>query len=633
VATVEIATGWPKYGRDTYAGRVEALLRARATSGDGTMTAREIVDAYVASHGEVDPHLITRGLQVVVRDGWARKVGGRLKRTLYAHATVTAAVEPRPDFVVSVLEALRAVVRERGAAVVVGEIVAALNERGMTTTGDEARKALETLAHASEEKARRAVGEWGKPLAKRWTVATTSGRPCVYWAPVEADVAAPGAHVCKSDLMRSAIAHAAIAFERPVGRQDVKIWAVAQRAGLLGGLPSSTAPGVATVEQVARGLEIAEFSATFNNIVGRATHAALLHPAAVHVVHTPFSRRGSVRPRVSYGEPTTEDYAACVAIDLGVMLRPADEMLGIDALNELAVDLDSPALRELALLRRRLLDHLVRAFAPPYFEPSAWLTAGIEKAARGRAVLMAHHGHGTESKYPNYQAIRRLQEEERHADAMRQLLSPSLGSGGDIQALTSVLNSEGLALGHLADLAREAIAISGRGVKHHNHVLAAARRVRGPIVGPQWAEDPRDAMAFLDAPDALLELAQQAHLPRLQALMLDARKVLGLVLRDPSPLRAALLALDSREGVARRAVVVALGLIGAPPELELAVPRADGADDTAAYLAALILGERDPTRRLALIAAADRRACRGARTITDHALMQAEGGACLAILD
>lgn len=76
----------------------------------------------------------------------------------------------------------------------------------------------------------------------------------------------------------------------------------------------------------------------------------------------------------------------------------------------------------------------------------------------------------------------------------------------------------------------------------------------------------------------------------------------------------------------RQALVIALGLLGAPAPMELAWPDPADTEDAAAYLAFVALGVDDEGERIRLATAADMRARGPAREVTEMDLGRIECG-------
>jgi DNA mismatch endonuclease (patch repair protein) len=118
------------------------------------------------------------------------------------------------------------------------------------------------------------------------------------------------------------------------------------------------------------------------------------------------------------------------------------------------------------------------------------------------------------------------------------------------------------------------------------------------------------------------------------ALLAAGKAALGLVVRDAPLLGELLAGLSPRDAMARRALLVALGLLGVTPDLDLAkLDRADPADAAAAALAIVLAGPDKDSEVAERLRALDLAAQGGARGVTEAARRRANGQRWLAILD
>jgi hypothetical protein len=136
--------------------------------------------------------------------------------------------------------------------------------------------------------------------------------------------------------------------------------------------------------------------------------------------------------------------------------------------------------------------------------------------------------------------------------------------------LVTVDQAPGVRLADLEDLAREALDVGDRQVRHWSPLVTGARRLRGPVRGGNSCEDVSETESVLDRVDAMLSIAAHAHLPTLNALLGAAADRLGHVLRDPVIVRSWLDRVPAGDVEARQALVVSLGLLGSPTPIEVA---------------------------------------------------------------
>ena len=137
---------------------------------------------------------------------------------------------------------------------------------------------------------------------------------------------------------------------------------------------------------------------------------------------------------------------------------------------------------------------------------------------------------------------------------------------------------------------------------------AAARRfpVRGArpstLAGPASALSSGDRLAVVDRVDAIIELVHHLVAPRAASLVKAAAVLLGHVMRDAATVTDLLGRLNRestpRNGAERRAVVVALGMLGAAVEAERAIPPRPAAEDGAAFLLSVLCRTWQPKAAL-----------------------------------
>ena len=147
-----------------------------------------------------------------------------------------------------------------------------------------------------------------------------------------------------------------------------------------------------------------------------------------------------------------------------------------------------------------------------------------------------------------------------------------------------------------------------------------ARRVPAPA-GPAGPRAFTSPPAVIDRVDALL-LYDAVALLRTAALLAPAQLLLGHLLRDAASLGAQLDRVPAGDDVSRRALVVALGLLGAPPASEAAVPDVRSVPDAAAYLLAVTLADAGGGAALG-----------AARAVTDAALLRLGAGRLLSVVE
>lgn len=121
--------------------------------------------------------------------------------------------------------------------------------------------------------------------------------------------------------------------------------------------------------------------------------------------------------------------------------------------------------------------------------------------------------------------------------------------------------------------------------------LAPVRRFPDPARPRVGFAEAATHVVHLDRVDALLALAGTVHAPQAQTLLRLGHAVLGHVLRDANAFDAWLEVLVDEDDQARRACVVAAGLIGYAVLWSLACPKPDGAADAAAWVLGLVAAD------------------------------------------
>lgn len=82
----------------------------------------------------------------------------------------------------------------------------------------------------------------------------------------------------------------------------------------------------------------------------------------------------------------------------------------------------------------------------------------------------------------------------------------------------------------------------------------------------------------------------------------------------------------------RQGLVVALGLLGSPPPLDIAWVNPQDPGEAAAYYAAVALGVDDESERVRLAQEADRRARGAAMEVSERAALEMESGVRLGVV-
>ncbi|NUS46340.1 MAG: hypothetical protein HOQ15_01970, partial [Gemmatimonadaceae bacterium] len=123
--------------------------------------------------------------------------------------------------------------------------------------------------------------------------------------------------------------------------------------------------------------------------------------------------------------------------------------------------------------------------------------------------------------------------------------------------------------------------------------LSGARRFKNleNKAGSRFGALATHPLSVVDRVDALRALYAVVATPKQRAMLTAAEQVLGHVLRDAAWLHARVVALRDHEVVARRALVVSLGLLGARVDYALACPSRDDPEDAAAWVFSAVLAD------------------------------------------
>lgn len=564
----------------------------------------ELREAFEQETGTRAPPSFTSEVHSLKRRGLLEVVGGRASHSLLA----PAGFEPdrghrEDDEVLVVLRALRAAYGRLGRPASTREVEAAAGRLGVPFTPDNAntvRQHLHTLCRETERGPRAAR----MPKARKITIKAPSGQPTSHWLPANAEPKrlATAAARSKSAAIRLAVGRVQDVLGRPATRTEIRWW--------LDG------PGV----------EEAVSSALSSRHAGRRLGKAWEwdqrsggEPGRLHRVVTPFTCHGGPPVRWSLGPPGQAAEALCHLDDLVSALRPADESESIRRLERRADALGSPPLMRLADIRRGLLAAVLRE-PQTGMEPEE--AAGVlAEAADGQRDWVARDLDArAEAKVPA--RLRGLDERISQLNAARAVLR--FTPEGALPQLRIVGEAGTATWDELAPALHATSARLGLGTAKSSRLIDAARRFpKGETPGRErFGAAGEHALSVLDRPDVMGLLYDLFRLPRTTALMRDAQLCLGFVLRDGALLRELFEDVPPGDRTARRVLVVAMGLIGEPLELETAIPEPGDPEMTEAWLLSVVLGRwLDAADGIRL---ADRRAQGAARRATDKALARIE---------
>lgn len=566
----------------------------------------EIREAYERSTAQSAPKSFTAEVCSLVRRGLLERVGGRNTRTLYAPpGSGLEGRENAEDDVLKVLGALRSAHARLKRAISTREVEQELRSQGgqlVSENIDAVRKALETLAR---DRARGAEGFHAAQVV-RVACETGTGIDSGHWVPAENAKSNASPRVAprsRADAIRYAVLAAEAALQRPVSRTELRWWRATPGAG-----------------DVHRGMLS---DAAFSDDLGRLARQDAGHAGTVgrlHAVRTEFSCHGGPGVRYLLLPPSPLDQALCGLEDAAFSLRPADEEHGIWVLSKQARVQRLEGLAFLAELRRDLLVHSLQRLVDPSIR-AGLLAHRLELAGEGLrrwAEITPKLSRDQEEA-----RAKRLSERVHQIRSIARLLEePPTEPGIPLRRVgeDGLVSLEGMrpyyeAAADLLDLRREGAA----------RLLENARRFPAPVSpsAERFGRAHELSLSLLDRVDALTGLFQLFPVPRANALLASAQMVLGGVLRDADVLTVVLGLLPRSARYVRRALVIALGLLGRRVEFKDFVGETWDAEDVAAWV--LAAGLADPAEALSELHRA-RRACRGgARRVVEEAVLRWDG--------
>lgn len=489
------------------------------------------------------------------------------------------------DDAMHVLDALRRAVADAERPVSTRAVAAQLRADGvvLTATGPNVvRKRLETLARP---RVRGSAATQG-PLVARAVAPTRDRLDAAYWLPIEAADGlrpvgiGPGGEYCvavehvayrsRAQAVRHAVSGASRTLGRPAARHEVR-WLMLTR----------------TSHEVAQGV-YRDLS-----IVERTDGAKA--PGRLATLRTPFTVYGGAPVRYYLQGPQPlppRFHDLAVLEDTILQLAVADEVDGIEALERRAAAQRSPTLRWIADRRREVLLGTLRAAvgATPVPDASDALRRTLRVWADWREAL------AQATQVPagaREHALRGLDHGRRHLEAARAVLGLTVAPAAAAPRVERTLIVGEYGSVPLASLRPYLSQVARRmGVEPERLRLGGCRRFP-PAQPSTHAPLGRSVriVADLDRVDVLSALAETLEAPRSRSLLQAGATVLGRVLRDPVVLTKALGRCAPHEQYARRALMVALGLVGAQPSIE--GPPSDEADVRALLTGIAVSGAAD----------------------------------------
>lgn len=559
---------------------IEVAIAEVARAGRG-LTVADLRAAFERATGSPAPASFTSEVASLHRRGLLDAVGGRSGHTLYAPAGARPPSTEELDDVLAVLAALEALWARLGRPVSTREVAREWRERARSQgTAAPARgpnfvrKSLETLSRPRT----RGYAGFREPRVVRRTVEMLSGRPSAFWMPARvADAGAENELIAgwrsQAEEVRYFIRGAHAALGRPAARSEVRWWLEYQA-------PTGHEPYLVRREAIGTAIDTTvKADRPYAGVRGR-----------VHETRTAFTCHGGAPPRYRLGAASAAELAQCRFEDVAMALRVEDERRSIEALERRGHILQSSAMEDIAWVRRRILRD--RLYAAAQTVGVAELRARLRHTGRTlTSWLRTSQRRG--GKYAGRQA-RYVAERTRHVGAALRVLE------ADIQPLPFERAVLVVGEGAAAPIAAfdELLATAARRKRLSDRQIRTwldpVRRVPvAQVGGRRIGSGAPEPLSWLDRADALLAIFGRFRASRTRVLLRTARLLLGEVIRDVGLLREWLRGLTADEGVARRAIIVALGLLGEAVPVEEAVPDPADADDASAWVLATVLAEPD----------------------------------------
>jgi hypothetical protein len=429
----------------------------------------------------------------------------------------------------------------------------------------------------------------------------------VHWRPVGSSHGVTVERT-KADLAREAIRVASAALGRPARRTEVLRWArtVCEE-------DRNHAAAASVLERRA--------TPTFN----AACYQDSRRGGPTVTVRTALTSRGSYPARFAWGRVGDIDLALCCALDAATLIDPRREHGVADQLGK---SLLSPSFAKHVLeARTAAATQAATALLPDAGLDWAKLLE-IDRAAADTLADWTERGPETKFKKDAY--IESLGRASDQLGALADLVSTPPPSGRTVR---HIADYRGTRLEDLEEVGAEVRDLAGLEFDHWRALFSDVRRLRGAVAGGISTDDLDDTRSWLDRPDALVHAVRQVHLPQIDAFVSSAELVLGASLRDADLLLEWLSDGTACSPTDKEAVIVALGLLGRPAPLDLVWPDRRDGHRAAAVIACLALGVDDPKDRVARIEAVERAANGPARAIAEQALLRAQMGSCLSVLD
>lgn len=586
---------------------VELIWQQANSMGRGVEVG-EVRSAYEYATGDSAPSSLTSELHSLKRRGVIEVVGGRPGRTLFALPGQDVAGSNAEDEVLQVWDAVRRGWRRWKEPLSTRQVAEELERAGVSLRSDDpnaVRKRLETLSRRTERGPRNSR----RPKVRRIEMEAEGGFPVTYWMPANADwVPGPLKPRSKAEWARKAVAAVHDALGIPPSRTDVRWWL-------------DTLPEAHHLRGVVEPSEIG--TVLTDTLKADAEHQGV--PGRLHELTTGLTCHGGAPSRYSARPPTALDSAACKVQDFLLMLRPADELEGIENLRRRAQVLESAEAFQLAELREELL---------------AWnvddALAGVDLEVVQTAIRRAHQRRRAWVKeaeatpHQRESRLRRLKEAKRQLSTLAHLAEfPAPSAKPDVFQVgeSSFFNLREL---QPAFDAAEAMLFFETS---EEALVAKARRFPASLSKDDRARRMEDAasvdLALLDRVDAVAELFDLAQVARAAILLEQAELLLGEVLRDVRVV-VELLEKPGLHPAVQQALVVGLGWLGVPPAFDEVVEDRGSYEEVSAWVLAIVLADWETAHQR--LRAVEARVEGAAGQVVQTALMRLKMGALFSVV-
>ena len=459
--------------------------------------------------------------------------------------------------------------------------------------------------------------------------------------------------VTSSDLLRNAIRIAEPALTRPISMLELGLWRDAHPTHV-------AAAAMATIS----------FKTYAPVLKSDAKHVG--DPSRIHSIRPPITAQGGAPPRMVLGPPTAMQRLVCALEDCCYIARPDEELTGIAAQQVRADEFDLPELRPIAKARERALAAMVRDLCAPlcpldFDDAHAMLRDAVDVLecswrtfAEWTGAMAAHQGPAQSQRFKAHrsryhQRIRQYNQRLRQIEALRvliarpafrevfvngtcaasngtavvQLLGPN--SSVTMDALLPMLQACDRLVGRRLEIAPET-------ARQFGGLTFLRRARRTPLAcgaHTTSTSSPRIRReASIDRIDAIAAIVGNTPLAKLQGYFAVGLAVIGYVVRDAAWFQHQLGLLPPGQDAIRRALVIALGLLGQLVPRHVALPLGEALFDVEAYIAHMRFAELDDARfTQQLEALMDELTADAATSAVDHALMRLELGRPFSILE